>query len=845
MRPWQLPVQDVLAEFGSSENGLTTNEAEQRLKKYGPNKLPRAQRHWLQILFSQFTSPLILILFAASAISALLGNVLDTAVIIGVIIIDGLLGFAQEWKSEKAIEKLEAFISHKTKVIRNGERIEIDASELVPGDVVAIEIGDKIPADMRLIHANELEIDEAILTGESWPVHKSVKPVNTTSPLKATNMCFMGTIVTNGNGIGMVTSTGIETQFGQIAATLKETESEGEFQKGIRKFSKNLIKWVLIGCALIFLINALLAKNMLLSFIFAVALAVGIVPEALPIIITIALSSSALHLSKQKVIVKKLAAIEDMGNIDVLCTDKTGTLTENRITLKGFFDASGRKDEKIIIFGLLCNSAFRHNETIRGNVIDAAIWQWASKSKFDLKKISVWQKILDIPFDYTRRRMSVAVRKGSEQLLICKGAPESVMHVCSKVRINGTEKQIGKYIKKIEYKWKEWGSQGYRVIAVATKPITGKKKLSKKDEQNMTFEGFLVFTDPPKATAAEAIKRATQLGVQIKILTGDGPTVTKAVAKSVGLDVSDEQILLGEQIEQLNDSQLKDVVKNVIIFARVTPEQKRRIITALQKCGYTTAYLGDGVNDASALKAADVGISVDTGADIAKDSADIVLLRKDLHVLVDGIIGGRKTFNNIVKYILITMSANIGNMITLAIISPILPFVPLLPSQILLTNFLTDTPMISISTDNVDTEELKRPRHWDIKQISNFGMMLSAVSSIFDFVTIALLIWALANVELFRTAWFLESVLSEIIIVFSIRAHHFFLKDVQPSKLLLAISAGVIALTLAIIYSPLGPAFEFVWLPGWLLLAIVVILAFYFILTEAVKLTYWRTKEKI
>ncbi|MEM7824208.1 MAG: magnesium-translocating P-type ATPase [Candidatus Aenigmatarchaeota archaeon] len=843
MQPWQMPAQKVLKELGSSENGLSSTEAAARLKKYGPNEIPVRRRHWARILLSQFSSPLILLLFVASGIAAVIGETIDAAVIFVIVIIDGLLGFVQEWKSERAVEKLRKLIVNRAIVIRDGERIEINTKELVNGDVVVLGIGDKVPADMRLLTTDGLEIDEAVLTGESWPVHKSITIFNNTSPLKAGNMAFMGTTVTDGTGIGIVTATGTATQLGRMAAKLHEVETEGEFQRGIRLFSQNLVRWVLMGCAIIFLLNALLAKSVLLSFMFAVALAVGIVPEALPIVITIALSTGALQLSKHKVIVKKLAAIENMGNIDVLCTDKTGTLTENRITLEEFFDASGKRDERLIMLGVLCNSAVVHGNDIRGNSIDVAIWRWW-KPRFDPKKLSEWQKICNIPFDYNRRRMSTVVRKGSTRMLICKGAPESILHVCSKVRIGDIQRSIKRHTKRLENMWREWGNRGYRVIAVATKNVTAKREYTKADEHDLVFEGLLVFMDPPKATAGAAIKRAEQLGVCIKILTGDEPLVTREVARNVGLNVTDEQIITGEQLEQMSDAQLSNIIEKTVIFARVTPEQKHRIVNVLHTLGWTTAYLGDGVNDAPALKAADVGISVDSGVDIAKDAADIVLLRKDLNVLIDGIVGGRKTFSNIVKYTLNTMSANIGNMGSLGIISPLIPFIPLLPSQILLTNFLTDTPMISISTDNVDAEELKRPRHWNIKQISRFSVLLGAVSSIFDIVTIALLIWALADVTLFRTAWFLESVLSEIIIVFSIRARHFFLRSTPPSRTLLGISVLVILATLALLYSPFAPFFELTQLPAWLLGAIVLILAGYFVLTELVKLAYWKYVAK-
>ena len=440
--------------------------------------------------------------------------------------------------------------------------------------------------------------------------------------------------------------------------------------------------------------------------------------------------------------------------------------------------------------------------------------------------------------------MSVIMQRQGRTSLICKGGAESILSVCSKVRTNGIERPIGSRLKQLNEYWRDWGKRGYRVIAVATKSATEKKKHTKVDEEGLTFEGFLAFMDPPKASTAEAIKRAEKLGVRIKVITGDEPLVTKEIARQVGLIVRDDQVMDGAETERLSDEELAERADKTIIFSRTAPEQKQRIIKALKKRGYTTAYLGDGVNDAAALKEADVGISVDKGADVAKDASDIVLLHKDLNVLVSGIVGGRRTFANIAKYTLNTMSANIGNMGSLGIVSVLLPFVPLLPSQILLINFLTDAPMTAISTDNVDLEELKRPRHWDINHIIRFSVLLGAVSSLFDMAIIAVLLFSLADTAMFRTAWFLESALSEIIIVFSIRARHAFFRSRWPSRPLIAASAIAALIALFVIYSPLAALFEFTGLPDWLLGVILIMLAAYFALTEAVKWLYWRYLAK-
>ena len=839
---WTLPQDKVISILNSSENGLSEKEAKERLEKYGLNEVSRVGRIWSKILISQFTDPLILVLIGASILAAFVGDITDTAVIIGIVIVNGLLGFYQEHKSEKALEKLRKYIMLRTKVIRNGEKSEIDARYLVPGDIISLEIGDKVPADIRLIKTNELSINESILTGEPYPVEKRIDVIEKPNaiPQEMKNMAFMGTIIAEGKGLGIVTSTGKETQLGKTAALLKEVEEEGDFQRNIKNFGKLLVKIILTSVTIIFLINAFLAKGWLDSFLFAVALAVGIVPESLPIIITISLSHGALLLAKKKVVVKKLVAIEDLGNIDVLCTDKTGTLTENKITLEKFIDINGKQSEEVLKYGLLCNSATHEKQKIAGNPIDVSIWEYA-RSKRNIKEFTDYNQIADIPFDYDRRIMSTIVRRDRKYIMITKGAVEPLLKASSKVIINGKKLPISKYKQQIENEYHEFANSGFRIIGVASKDINLKNDYTKKDEKNLVFLGFLVFADPPKKGAKESLIHAEKLGIAIKILTGDEPIVSLHIAKEVGLNLKEDDVITGSELEKLEAWQLRQVVNQKTIFARVTPEHKYAIIKALKENGHVVAYLGDGVNDAPALKASDVGIAVDTGAEVAKDAADIVLLKKGLDVIMDGVKEGRKTFSNIVKYIVNTISANFGNMGTLGVISPFLKFLPLLPSQILLNNFLTDTPMMAVSTDTVDEEELKKPRHWDIKHIAKFSAFLGGISSIFDFITIAALIYVLnANEALFRTGWFLESGLSEIMIVFAVRSQKFFLKSKRPSKMLMFISILTVAITLLFIYTPIAEVFQFVQLPLWLLGAIALILIAYFAMVEGFKLIYYK-----
>jgi Mg2+-importing ATPase len=653
-------------------------------------------------------------------------------------------------------------------------------------------------------------------------------------PHEMKNIAFMGTTVVNGSGKGIVYSVGMDTYLGKTASYLKVEEPEGDFQTNMRKFGDSLVRIILIGTLIIFAVNSFLGRNPFDSFLFAMALAVGIVPESLPIIITISLSRGAIRMARKGVIVKKLVSIEDLGNLDVLCCDKTGSITESQITLEGFVDVNNNINKKILIYGLLCNSAIIHDSIIKGDPIDSSIWHYARKR--NIFPSPEYQKVREIPIDYEKRKMAVVIKKKDKCLLISKGAPESILASSSHVIVNHKKYKIENYKRKIQNTSKNLSNKGYRVIAVAAKFVPNKLDYKEFEESNLTFLGFLTFVDPPKKTAKEALNIFRKLGVKVKILTGDDPIITREIAKETGFKSDEyEKIVLGKDIENMSEEELRKVVNETTIFARVTPENKYRIIKALKENGHITGFLGDGVNDAPALRYADVGISVETGADIAKDAANIILTHKSLKVIADGIEEGRKTFSNAIKYILNTISANIGNMTTLGIISLRLDFLPLLPVQILLTNFLSDAPLLTISTDNVDKEELTKPKKWNIGHIEKFALTFGGISSIFDFMTIFILIYALsANATLFRTGWFLESVLSEIIVTFAIRTRKRFYKS-KPGKVLLITSIITAIFTIWLIFSPIGYLFEFVPLANWLLIAIGFILIAYFVMVEILK----------
>ncbi len=833
---------ELFSELGSSEDGLNSLEARKRLEGAGLNEIPaKDKRTAFSILLSQFKNPLILILIAAAVIAGFLGEPFEATIIVGIVLLNTALGFYQEFKSEKALTELKKYISFKAKVLRDGKKTEVDVKELVPGDLVFLNIGDIVPADLQLIETEELSINESAITGESVPVHKTSEMVIVQSnlPSQQKNIAFMGTTVANGSGKGIVVATGKKTEFGKTATILGAKEPPTDFQKNIKKFGNFLLKVIFLLTIFVFASNAFLGKGILDSFLFALALAVGITPELLPIIITIGLSTGAIRLAKKKVVVKRIVAIEDLGNVDVLCMDKTGTLTENKIALEKCFDLNEKKSGKVLEFALLCNSANIEKGKAKGNPIDTAILEHASEK--ERQAIESYKKVDENEFDFERRRMSTVVEKDGKRILICKGAPESILSACNSIQKQNKIIPLAEHKEKLKQKFDELSKHGFRIIAVAFKEVKPKEEYTAEDEKEMTLIGYLTFLDPPKKTATEALKKFKSLGVELKVLTGDNELVTREVCKRV--EMQTKNIVLGSELEKMTEQEFLKTIQENNVFARITPEQKFKIVTGLSKQGHIVGFLGDGVNDAPALKASDVGITVDTAVDVAKDSADIILLKKSLLVLVDGIENGRKTFGNITKYILNTISANFGNMLTLTISSLFLKFIPLLPSQILLANLISDGPLMTISTDNVDKSYLHKPKKWNIKGISSFMIFFGAISTVFDLATMAVLLF-LVNAEpaVFRTAWFLESVLSEIFITFAIRTKGNFWKS-KPSKLLIYSSIAATILTIGLIYSPIAFLFKFEQLTIPILTAIGIILLAYFSLAETAKKRFYKTHE--
>jgi len=839
MQPWAQKPTELFKEYATSKKGLSNVEAQKKLKQYNLNEIARKdKKSGLSILIEQFTDPLVIVLLMAAIIAIFLNEKTDAAIIITIVLINAILGFIQEFKAEKTVRALRKLISHKSKVLRDNKKIQIDAQLLVPGDLVFLNIGDIVPADIRLINVDELTIDESSLTGESIPVIKTTTPIAATKnlPQDLTNMAFMGTHVVSGNGQGIVIATGKNTSLGRTAAYLKEPEGISDFERSMSHFSRFLLKVIMLMTFFIFIVNAILQHGLLESFLFALALAVGITPEALPIIITISLSKGAQKLAKSKVIVKKLTSIEDLGNMDILCTDKTGTLTEGKLSLENFIDTDGQINNDLLVYSMLCNDAVVTAKTIEGNSIDQAIWN-SKQTKMVMEQYKKYKLLDHNEFDFNRRRMSVIVKKpDGQRLMIVKGALESLASVCDKIRIKNVDLPLNQprldiFLEQIN----AYRKKGYSTICIALKKWHHDNS-TRADEKDLTLIGFLTFIDPPRASAHLSIKTLQQLCVSIKVLSGDDPLVTKTVCDQVGLKIDGDKIYTGDELEKLSPHEFLKVIEKHNVFSRITPDQKYQIVKNLNTGeNRTIAFMGDGINDAPAIKIADVGISVDNATDIAKEAADIILLQKNLKVITDGITEGRKIFTNITKYILNTVSANYGNMFTVAISSLFLNFIPLLPSQILLNNLITDTPMIAIATDKIDHEQLKKPKKLDLRMISRFMTFFGLLSTIFDLTLILalLLIFNTTQAE-FRTAWFLESALSEIIVVFALRTTKTFYKS-TPGKMLTILSISVIPSLLIIIYSPLGTLFEFTKLPATILLFIIGVIATYFFAAEISK----------
>ncbi len=828
---WSISGTEMLHQLETRKEGLTNGEAERRLARYGSNLLkPKKRSDASALLISQFKSPLILILLFATGLSFFLHDPVDALIILGIVLVSGLLGFWQERGAANAVERLLAIVQIKAAVLRDGSSKEIPVEEIVPGDIVILKAGDVVPGDCLLQESKDLFVDEATLTGETYPVEKAAAVLPRETPLaQRTNAIWMGTHVVSGSAQAIVVHTGRETEFGKVSDRLKLRPEETEFEHGIRRFGYFLVEVTLVLVIAIFAINVYLARPVLDSFLFSLALAVGLTPQLLPAIISINLSHGAKRMAQAKVIVKRLASIENFGSMNVICSDKTGTLTEGTVHLQSALDVDSVASEKVLLYSYL--NAFY--ETGFTNPIDEAIRTYR---KFD---VADYQKKDEIPYDFLRKRLSIMVSHDNAGLMITKGALPNVLEACASAESKGgTPVDIAVVRDEIQKHLEEFSSKGYRTLGIAYKNIGSESRITKDDETNMTFLGFLVLFDPPKANMKETIESLKGLGVTLKIITGDNHLIAATVGKQMGL--SNANIATGPDLHKMSDGALLKRVAEVDIFAEIEPNQKERIIMAFRKAGNVVGYIGDGINDASALHAADVGISVDSAVDVAKEAADIVLLEKDLGVLVQGVREGRMTFANTLKYVFMATSANFGNMFSMAGASLFLPFLPLLPKQILLTNLMTDFPEMTIATDRVDKEMVDYPRRWDIKAIRKFMITFGVVSSVFDYITFGILLLVLhaADVQ-FRTGWFIESVVSASLIVLVIRSRKPFFRS-KPGKYLLIATLSVVAATFVLPYTPLGILFGFSSLPVSYLLLIGIVIVLYIISAEMVKRIFYK-----
>lgn len=834
---WSLSVTDAMKQLKTGKDGLTRAEAKKRLVTYGLNTIkPKKSNNVMVLLLSQFKSPIILILLFAVGLSLFLNDPLDALIILAIVLVSGLLGFWQEYGASNAVEKLLALVQIKAKLFRDGISVEVKLEEIVPGDVVTLKAGDVVPGDCLIMESNALFVDEATLTGETFPLEKEagVFPENTVLAQRK-NSLWMGTHIISGSGKAVVITTGKDTEFGKISERLKLRPLETEFERGVRRFGFFLMEITLTLVIIIFAINVFLKRPALDSFLFSLALAVGLTPQLLPAIISINLAHGAKLMAKVKVIVKRLSAIENFGSMDVLCSDKTGTLTDGVVRLQSAPDIEGNEKEKVLLYAFLNASM----ESGFINPIDEAI---RSYKKFDIVK---YAKMDEEPYDFVRRRLSILLTEpddaspgGKRQIVITKGAMQNVMAVCTKAESSdGTIVDLSTVKDKIQKKYEEYSNLGYRTLGLAYK--VGIESLHESEhESDMVFLGFITLFDPLKPDIVNTINELKALGVNLKIITGDNRLIAANVVRQMG--IMEGQVLTGEELHQTSDSALLKKVSDISIFAEVEPNQKERIIIALKKAGYVVGYMGDGINDASALHAADVGISVDSAADVAKEAADIVLLEKDLKVLIDGVKAGRITFANTLKYVFMATSANFGNMFSMAGASLFLSFLPLLPKQILLTNLLTDFPEMTIASDTVDNELIMKPRRWDIRFIRKFMMTFGLISSLFDYLTFGVLIYLVKATDIqFRTGWFIESVISASLIVLVIRTRKSFYKS-APGKYLALTTFLIVVVTMLLPYTPLAAILGFQPLPIWVLLVIAAIVACYIVTAEIAKKIFYK-----
>jgi len=828
----------VLQKLGSSKRGLSRDGADRRLRDTGPNVVAGDRRYpLLKLFFKALMNPLVILLLVLSAFSFATGDRRAGIVMLVMVAIGVILRFVQEARADSAAAALRAMISVHATVVRDGVSGEVPISQLVPGDVIELAAGDMIPADVRLIACKDLFITQSSLTGESFPVEKfaaRIEPVGG-SPLESNNVCYLGTSVESGTATAVVVSTGLATFLGGMSTSLVEPQVPTSFDRGLARFTWLMIYFLFVMVPLVFLTNGLTKGDWGEAFFFAMAVAVGLTPEMLPMIVAVCLSKGAISMSRRKVIVKRLDAIQNLGAMDILCTDKTGTLTQDRILLEKYCDVALKEDDEVLVLAWL-NS---HFQTGLKNLMDRAILTHTEVHAHPA--FPEYTKVDEIPFDFSRRMMSVVVKtpKG-EHRLVCKGAPEELYKHCSGYMLDGRIYPMNDTMHAdLKREFDRLSAEGFRVLAVAFRDVESQSAYSKDDERDLTFRGYIAFLDPPKDSARTAIEALRAGGVAIKVLTGDNELVSRKICKEVG--IATDRVLVGTQVEAMSDADLAGAADETTLFARLSPAHKQRVIRALQGSGHVVGFLGDGINDAPALRAADVGISVDTATDIAKESADVILLEKDLMVLDEGIREGRKVFANILKYVRMGASSNFGNMFSVLGASVFLPFVPMAPIQILANNLLYDLSQVAIPTDDVDPEQVAKPRPWSIGQIARYILFIGPCSSVFDYVTFFVMLYAFgcwdpANASLFQTAWFVESLLTQTLIIHIIRTNRIPFVQSRASWPLIVTTVTVMLVGVSLPFSPIGPLLGFVPLPLLFWPLLTSILLGYVVLTQTVKM---------
>ena len=828
--------------LNSSEQGLTAAEARRQLAQYGPNETTTARRSGpIRQILSALANPLVLILLAASVVSAVLGEPLDAVIIIAIVFFSTAIDYFQTHRSQQAADRLRSQVALTATALRNGAWGEVPRREIVPGDIIRLSAGDLVPADARLIQSRDLHANQAALTGESLPAEKEADesagaPDN---PADARNVVFLGSSIESGTATALVIATGRGTSFGDIAARLSARPPETEFDRGTRQFGLFIMRVVLLLVLFVFMVSAALQHNALQSLLFAVSLAVGLTPEFLPMITTVTLAQGAVHMAKRKVIVKNLASIQNFGSMDILCSDKTGTLTGGDMTLDKQVDPDGRPSLRALALAYL-NSA---NETGIKNALDEAVVRYVREHPLDAAMLQrdgldaqAFHKLDEIPFDFERRRLSIVVDSPARRLMIVKGAPEGVFAVSTAYEDGSRTLPLDDAGRaKVAQTYQSLSEQGYRVLAVAWRELPPAPGYAYKvaDEKELTLAGFVAFIDPPLEDAAAVLKQLADDGVRVKILTGDGELVAQHICRQVGLDVG--RIVLGEEIARATDAALSQLAERATVFARVAPGQKNRIIMALKSRGHVVGYMGDGINDAPSLHDADVGISVSTAVDVAKGAADIILLERSLRVLHAGILEGRKAFGNVMKYLLMGTSSNFGNVFSMAGASLFLPFLPMLPTQILLNNFLYDLAQITIPSDNVDESFMHKPRKWSIGMIRNFMLLIGPISSVYDFITFAVMLSVFhASEDVFHTGWFVESLATQTLVLFVIRTAGNPFRS-RPSRPLTLTTLAIVLVGLALPFTPLAGVLGFTPLPAAYFIFLVAATSTYLGLVEIAK----------